>query len=201
MWKRLWARVSLRRRRARKRRLLAESLLVSVEQLGILAFSPATIASLGLPPKLAFRLACALLWKERLHLLWPADGEITLMSNAAYERSLRRQADAAAVRPIPPSTADTDGDPRPAPVLDTVCIVEDDGTPAFTPEVETEEAILFHNPSAVVRGDMAWFTGEDDETDCRPAAARTAGDRQSLPSRRREPWPAGERLARDDEKE
>lgn len=213
---RLFDLISPKKRRARARRLLAERILISVEQLGAMCFDNKTLAEMGLSRKLGMRIICILLLRERIHMMTDGYGRVILLSNQEFERFTRQRADNAEepeirVRSSVKSMVVQDSDlqnengvnlilgsaaatmrlPH-TPPQPSAADSETRRIPAAASAAgEESEAVLFTSPPITGNEeDYEWFdidvASRKDASD--PSAAKKASERQSLPERKREPW-------------
>lgn len=180
----------------RRRTLLAERLLISVEQLGSMIFDRTLVAQLGVGRKLGIKLACHLALKERIHMLTDPNGRVVLMSNMEYERYTERRARGEreteirvrdGVKSIVVKDFDADGG---LPLLiDTVCVEKAESPPRLLVTQEESDTALFTSPPLLGNAsDNEWFNIDIVETGTDGASAKSAPERQSLPERKREPW-------------
>lgn len=194
MFKRLWAKVSLRLRRARSRRRQAERLLICVEQLGTMRLDKAILRELGLGRKRAIRIVCHLLLRERIHMTTDACGRMILMSNPEFERITRRQADGAPeTEPLLPGpvpamiVSEVESIEEAPPCREVLCLPTSETPLPVAPPLEVAAAGTNALPERIVTRE--WFPPM-----AVPAViglvetAKLPPERQSLPERRREPW-------------
>lgn len=191
MLKRLLGKLSALIPRFRPLRDKTERVLISVEQLGVMVVDKAALQEFSLGRKLAVRILCHLLLKERIHMLTDSRGRLIAMSNPEYERSVRRRADGShetevrflkATKTMLVDPADVPPEPAPAaagPDREGEDVRADSETATFSLPVPTQAAV-----------DYEWFDFEAATGD--PGAAKLPAERQTLPARRREPWPHGD---------
>ena len=191
MLERLFGFLSSRRRRT----LLAERLLVSVEQLGSMVFDHKLIAQLGVGRKLAIKLACHLALKERIHMLTDPRGRVVLMSNVEYERYTERRANGEPEAEIHVRggfksmvVKEFDPDAAAPSFADAACMAPVKALP-LPASGEDSSIMLFSRPPLLGNEmDSEWFTIDNSGEKQNSGSAKSASERQSLPERKREPW-------------
>lgn len=193
MFKRLLAKLSPRMRRARERRRLAERLLISVEQLGAMRLDKTALIELGVNRKQAIRLTCHLLLKERIHMLTDSLGRLIVMSNPEFERSVRRRADGShetevrlqnGVKSLKVDEVENMGEV--SRLIDAVCVEAKESPPAARSESDT--VVFAAAPTVTV--DYDWFDVDAPSPEVGSfEVAKLPPERQTLPGRRRVPWP------------
>ncbi|MDR1745496.1 MAG: hypothetical protein LBS30_07070 [Planctomycetota bacterium] len=165
-------------RRVRKQReqrsQLAEALSSRLERERSLTVDDSLIASMGVDRRAFFRAVYAMVIQERMHMMAGGDGRILLMTNGEFHRFMLRRS----------GLRETEMRRR-------------EGIPAFAGTVAEravaafeEETVVVDPVVAEVASDLDWFN-----LNVAPEAAareKMPDARQSLPDRRREPWPANE---------
>lgn len=193
MMNRILALFSPRRRRALK----AERLLICVEQLGSIILDRQSLEQLGLKRRVAVRLVCHLLFKERIHMTTDSLGRIVLMSNIEYERYTRNRAD-----------GDEEPEVRIFNGIKSMVVKEfedirssaDERSESKALPVGEDSAAFFAVSPPLLGNEMGGeYYNADDGFDPDDDAAKTASGRQSVPERRREPWKSSDLFTREKE--
>lgn len=186
MFKRLLGKLLVKLHRGRGRRLLAERLLISVEQLGAMALDKNALKHLGVGRKLAVRIICILLVRERMHLISDPKGRTIMLSNQEFLRHIDNRVNGfeenLRVSSMPPATAHPDLQRQ----LDSMTAAGGDQISA----TENETVCMPGPIPGSGTMDYDWFAIDDKPApDGTNDTADMSSDRQSLPERRREPWP------------
>jgi hypothetical protein len=170
------------RRAERRRELrgqLVDTLLHRLERENSLVADDKLIARMGVSRRVFFQVVYSLVIQERMHMMTDSEGDIVLMTNNEYHRFMLRRS----------GMRETEIRRRQnIPVF--MQSVAEQAIPAAEEDTVVVDTVSAEPAASYDSSDLGWFRLE-----VAPAAAareKLPAARQSLPSRQRDPWLAGD---------